>query len=473
MASTGRLYDKLAKRYGTQYAFKDVDSIPAGVDFAQHIREVLADCAVTLVVIGRQWMRVDPETGRPRLFAPHDFVRLEIETALALQIPVVPILVEGAQMPAAADLPPSLQILPTLNALEIPNDPFFDAGLRRAYGKIEPYLPAGMRPRVKAARWTAAVSGALVVSVLASLLAVLHFRPSPPETLGLPYGANALTGAVAEYSATGWVVGTGGVLLRVDYPHTPKHIDLPLSAGLYAVAENPSGEAWAVGAHGTAVHDRGGTWHVESVPASVDLYGIATAPDGTWWIVGAGGTILHRSNGGWSAVASPTTHALAHVAFAPDDTGWAVGRGGTILEYTGNQWHLMPSPTQETLFGLSVDAHGRAIAVGAQGTILSLSHGAWHAMPSNTTADLRDVNVQFDGSFQAVGLNGIVLRLVQSTWFSKPSPTQASLNATTQYGWLVGDLDTVLLEGSTGPLPVASPTQQILIGVAVGSNGDA
>ena len=45
-----------------------------------------------------------------------DFVRIEIESALERNLPVVPILIDRAPMPGEADLPPSLAGLAYRNA---------------------------------------------------------------------------------------------------------------------------------------------------------------------------------------------------------------------------------------------------------------------------------------------------------------------------------------------------------------------
>jgi hypothetical protein len=59
----------------------------------------VAVCQVLLAVIGPTWLTVTDERGRRRLDDPDDIVRLEIEAALAREVRVIPILVEGAVMP--------------------------------------------------------------------------------------------------------------------------------------------------------------------------------------------------------------------------------------------------------------------------------------------------------------------------------------------------------------------------------------
>ena len=72
-----------------------------------------------LVVIGRSWTAARSPSARSRLFDADDYVRMEVEAALAQDIPVIPILVEDARMPADRDLPESLRPLTYRQALEI------------------------------------------------------------------------------------------------------------------------------------------------------------------------------------------------------------------------------------------------------------------------------------------------------------------------------------------------------------------
>ena len=74
---------------------------------------------VVLVMIGRHWLDASGPDGQPRLFDPGDYVCLEIATALEREIPIIPVLVEGAVMPPASALPPSIAALATRHAHEI------------------------------------------------------------------------------------------------------------------------------------------------------------------------------------------------------------------------------------------------------------------------------------------------------------------------------------------------------------------
>lgn len=123
--ATGRMYDRLATAFGEASVFKDVDTLPVGKDFGDYIAGVIARCRVTLAVIGPGWASSENTHGR-RLEDPSDWVRVELETALTTpNAEVIPVLVSGASMPSAEQLPESLHPLLRLNAATVRRDPDF------------------------------------------------------------------------------------------------------------------------------------------------------------------------------------------------------------------------------------------------------------------------------------------------------------------------------------------------------------
>jgi len=128
---TGRIYDRLTQQFGRTAVFKDVDNIPLGIDFRIYLDQEVAKCDVFLAVIGRHWMKPQGQKGKSRLADPADFVRLEIEAALKRQIPVIPVLVEGAVIPPADRLPTSLQGLSYRNGIIVRPDPDFHRDMDR------------------------------------------------------------------------------------------------------------------------------------------------------------------------------------------------------------------------------------------------------------------------------------------------------------------------------------------------------
>ena len=136
----GRIYDRLTQTYGDPAIFKDVDSIPLGIDFRTHLDKKVSACRVFIAVIGPQWVSITDAEGNRRLVQPHDFVRIEVESALAREIPVIPLLVSGAVMPTAAQLPPSLQALAYRNGALVRPDPDFHNDMDRVIAGLANYV---------------------------------------------------------------------------------------------------------------------------------------------------------------------------------------------------------------------------------------------------------------------------------------------------------------------------------------------
>jgi hypothetical protein len=116
---SGRLYDDLVAAFGKDRVFFDVSGIKPGQDFRLAIDDQVASCSVLLAVIGKDWLVAADSSGRKRLDDPHDFVRIEISSALKRNIPVIPVLVRGAIMPGSSVLPDDLVNLSYRNAVEL------------------------------------------------------------------------------------------------------------------------------------------------------------------------------------------------------------------------------------------------------------------------------------------------------------------------------------------------------------------
>jgi len=71
--SAGRIYDWLLHKFPYGAVFKDVDSIPLGVDFREHLQSALNRCRVVLVLIGPKWSGICDPAGNRRLDNPADF----------------------------------------------------------------------------------------------------------------------------------------------------------------------------------------------------------------------------------------------------------------------------------------------------------------------------------------------------------------------------------------------------------------
>src|SRR5687768_99152 len=111
----GRLYDELVHRFGGEHVFMDVDTIAAGADFVEVIERAVDASDVVLVLIGKRWLTGTDARSR-RLHDPDDFVRVEIATAFERDKRIIPVLVQGAEMPGSQALPEALKRLARRNA---------------------------------------------------------------------------------------------------------------------------------------------------------------------------------------------------------------------------------------------------------------------------------------------------------------------------------------------------------------------
>ena len=119
----GRLHEALARRFGPDVVFRDIDTLLPGQDFVGAIDDRLRDCRVFLALIGREWIDARDANGERRIDQPHDYVRLEIAGALARpEVRVVPILIEGATMPAPGLLPEDIRSLARRHAVSLRDD---------------------------------------------------------------------------------------------------------------------------------------------------------------------------------------------------------------------------------------------------------------------------------------------------------------------------------------------------------------
>jgi TIR domain len=110
---------QLRERFPDARVFVDLDSIEAGQDFAEVIREAVDSSAVLVALIGRQWATLADDEGRRRLDNPDDIVRFEIQAALDRGVRMIPVLVDGAKPLQRQQLPVELHKLSRLNALEL------------------------------------------------------------------------------------------------------------------------------------------------------------------------------------------------------------------------------------------------------------------------------------------------------------------------------------------------------------------
>lgn len=140
---TGYINDRLSEEFGADAVFTDVDNIALGVDFRAILDETVGQCQIFLAVIGDNWLTARNADGKLRLQDPSDFVRIEIESALQRNIPVIPLLVDGTTMPSKEELPDSMRDLAFRNGTVIRPAPDFHADIDRLVNSLKRYLRAG------------------------------------------------------------------------------------------------------------------------------------------------------------------------------------------------------------------------------------------------------------------------------------------------------------------------------------------
>lgn len=171
----GRLADDLEQQFGQGSVFRDVDDIRPGEDFVRAIELHLREVGAVLVMIGPRWLAATPG-GHPRLEDSSDFVRGEIEAALASGKSVIPLLVGGAAMPSTTDLPDSIAGLSHLQAVVL-SDGNWRSDVERLVVSLRSLLPSEGLARLDR-RWILGLAGALV-GMAAIVWAIQAWRLPP------------------------------------------------------------------------------------------------------------------------------------------------------------------------------------------------------------------------------------------------------------------------------------------------------
>jgi TIR domain len=192
----GRLTDALQQRLGPKSVFQDVTAIGPGQDYTAAIDHALRDSDVVLAVIGGGWLSASTPEGARRLLEADDYVRLELSRALLSTVRVVPVLVGGAALPDAADLPSDLQALAQRQTVVLHDETWHqdvDGLLRSLRG--EPAAPGRRSRRVPVI--------AAVAVALAGLGAAAWWLWGPGPGTG-PGGSASTIAACGPASGDGW-----------------------------------------------------------------------------------------------------------------------------------------------------------------------------------------------------------------------------------------------------------------------------
>ena len=151
-SAAGRLMDQLQATFGADNVFRDVDSISPGLDFQAALQRAIGGAKVVLAIVGPNWLDIRDAAGQRRLDDPRDVVRCELEAALSADVPIIPVLVEGARMPAAQALPATLAPFARCQAITLDDEGWRDDTRRlvdilRERHAVEPgVVTVGMPP---------------------------------------------------------------------------------------------------------------------------------------------------------------------------------------------------------------------------------------------------------------------------------------------------------------------------------------
>lgn len=170
---TVALYNELREHFDESDIFKDVNDIPPGLRFADVLNDALRESAVVLVVIGPKWISQHGE----RLFDEDDWVRQEIATALAMNLRVVPILANGAKMPARSELPEELHPLRKRQSAKVRNESFEDDVRRLANGVsdvLDIRRPTPVNGNGSATGWDNIFKAVLLLLMLVSIGIIVY-----------------------------------------------------------------------------------------------------------------------------------------------------------------------------------------------------------------------------------------------------------------------------------------------------------
>jgi hypothetical protein len=136
----GRISDHLIGKYGEKSVFFDFNSISTGVNYRKRIEKAIRESDVIVAVVGLHWLGQTPDGKPPRLHEANDPVRVELETAMKHNKPILPLLVNGARMPNESELPDSLRELSSYNAAKVDSGQDFRMHMRRLADSIDEVL---------------------------------------------------------------------------------------------------------------------------------------------------------------------------------------------------------------------------------------------------------------------------------------------------------------------------------------------
>ena len=154
------LHEKLKAIFSASQLFIDLEGLDGGVNWMHELQRQVAASDVMVALIGKGWLDARNKQGERRLDERNDFVRFEISEALRREIPVLPVLIDDAEMPKPDQLPQELVLLTYLQAMPLRTISFAQDSTRIA-AAIKQLL--GRRRRRGVAPWLAGVAAGLAL----------------------------------------------------------------------------------------------------------------------------------------------------------------------------------------------------------------------------------------------------------------------------------------------------------------------
>ena len=360
------LYEQLTEHFGALQVFKDVETIQPGDDFVEAINAELRSCGALLTLIGSKWLT-------RRIRDRHDFVRLEIEAAFAGDVRVIPILVDGARMPSAGDLPASIARLARCQALELTEKGKWgqlSELLTVLTNTLSPAEPPPTAPRLVRTVVCPAPGGASYVAfshdgrMLAcagstGTVGVISLDAPPPREVSDTFGINAGRVFSVAFSPRKWLLASGDQdgIVRLWNLHSREELR-PLAGHRNAVlglAFSPDGRLLASGSLDHTVT----LWEPEAslrrqrrtLRAEDSVWAVEFSPDGRL-LATCGGLDLkvrlwNPANGALLRTLSGHDERVTALAFSPD--GRLLASGGGRDDETVRLWNPASGALLRTL----------------------------------------------------------------------------------------------------------------------------
>ena len=204
------------------------------------------------------------------------------------------------------------------------------------------------------------------------------FRGVTPEFLSIRFADKKLgfvIGSVLKTAGKDVRVVDSFVMRTNDGGETWNRVIVPTKVELFHLDFANSASGWIVGGGGLILRtlDSGLNWQIQTSNTKSDLYNVDFRDESDGFAVGDESVILRTENGGetWTSVKTNFPNTFLRVDFADDKNGWIVGFGGTVLRSSdkGKTWIKQESGTKDNLYGLFMSKK-YGWAVGAKGLIL-------------------------------------------------------------------------------------------------------